>query len=180
MLAQVDAAYLGVGDDVLRRAFGQHAAFADHRHDQFAARVGQHARSQVAGIGAHIGRQDRLAGAGGADILTGGTGADKFKFVKSTDGRDTITDFSAAQGDKLVFVSANFGGLAATTSLNAANFRANTTGLAGDADDRFIFETDTGILRYDSNGSTAGGAVEIARLTGVSSLSASAIAIVSA
>ena len=39
------------------------------------------------------------------------------------------------------------------------------TGLAHDGNDRVIYETDTGWLNYDSNGSAAGGAVHIAQLS---------------
>ena len=40
----------------------------------------------------------------------------------------------------------------------------NTTGLAQDASDRLIYESDTGELYYDSNGNAAGGSVLIAVL----------------
>ncbi|EBW1603785.1 calcium-binding protein, partial [Salmonella enterica subsp. enterica serovar Kottbus] len=47
-----------------------------------------------------------------------------------------------------------------------AAFWASTTGLAHDASDRIIYETDTGRLYYDANGSAAGGRMMIATLTG--------------
>lgn len=60
---------------------------------------------------------DILAGGSGADTLTGGTGADKFVFAVLADstlavaGRDTIADFSHAEGDliDLAKVDANGG-----------------------------------------------------------------------
>lgn len=51
-----------------------------------------------------------LSGAAGADILTGGGGADRFyvSYEESTaDAPDRITDFSHAQGDKIVTNDAN-------------------------------------------------------------------------
>ena len=46
------------------------------------------------------GGDDILAGGAGNDTLTGGAGADKF-VMTNTDGPDTITDFTVAQGDIL-------------------------------------------------------------------------------
>ena len=43
---------------------------------------------------------DVLQGGNSDDIMTGGTGADTFVFAEES-GADTITDFSAAQGDKI-------------------------------------------------------------------------------
>jgi hypothetical protein len=39
----------------------------------------------------------------------------------------------------------------------AGQFRTNLTGAAQDADDRVIYESDSGRLWYDSNGNAAGG-----------------------
>ena len=52
---------------------------------------------------------DLLVGGVGNDVLTGGAGADTFRFVRLTDGIDTITDFSSAQADKIQVVAGNFG-----------------------------------------------------------------------
>ena len=49
-------------------------------------------------------------------------------------------------------------------TLTANQFVKNTTGLAGDSDDHIIYETDTGWLYYDSNGSAAGGSTHFATL----------------
>jgi Ca2+-binding RTX toxin-like protein len=43
---------------------------------------------------------DKIEGGKGDDVLTGGPGADIFEFERG-DGRDVITDFSAADGDRL-------------------------------------------------------------------------------
>ncbi|MFD2053037.1 hypothetical protein ACFSQT_07890 [Mesorhizobium calcicola] len=49
-------------------------------------------------------------------------------------------------------------------TLTADQFVKNTTGLAGDGNDHIIYETDTGWLTYDSNGSAAGGSTHFATL----------------
>jgi Ca2+-binding RTX toxin-like protein len=49
--------------------------------------------------------------------------------------------------------------------LASSAFLKNTSGLAADANDRIIYETDTGKLFYDSNGSAAGGSVHFATLS---------------
>ena len=108
-----------------------------------------------------LGGNDRLFGGAGNDVLTGGAGHDLFYFNTAlTANVDTITDFNVAD-DTIVLDHAIFAALAAGT-LAAGAFAANTTGLAGDASDRIIYETDTGKLFYDANGSAAGGAVQFA------------------
>jgi Ca2+-binding RTX toxin-like protein len=109
-----------------------------------------------------------LNGLSGTDTLTGGSGADTFVFsaALATTGLDTITDFSRAM-DVIHLQNSVFTGLSiASGPLTTAAFAANLTGAAARTTDRIIYETDTGILRYDSNGSASGGTiVQFARLT---------------
>jgi hypothetical protein len=51
---------------------------------------------------------DKLMGNEGIDSLTGGDGADYFLFGSTAEGVDTVTDFNAAQGDRIV-VRSDFG-----------------------------------------------------------------------
>ena len=107
---------------------------------------------------------NRLHGGGGLDTLNGGGGADTFVFntALGAGNVDTISDFNVA-ADTIELENAIFVGLAAGT-LTAGAFRANTTGLAQDADDRIIYETDTGNLFFDANGTGAGGGILFAEL----------------
>ncbi|MFN0194807.1 MAG: calcium-binding protein [Aestuariivirga sp.] len=116
---------------------------------------------------------DVIRGGAGVDTVVGGLGNDSFDFLALTDAIDRIADFSNAAGnnDTLRFLGSTFGNLT-KGALSANHFVANTTGVAADADDRFIYETDTGILRYDSNGSAAGGITVVAVLTGAPTLTA--------
>lgn len=119
---------------------------------------------------------DTLAGGLGADSLEGNGAADSFGYTDADQGGDTIADF-APGSDTLVFVAERFGNLPAG-ELDDLYFIANNTGKAATADHHFTYELDTGILRYDENGSDAGGVTVIATLTGAPVLSASDIEIV--
>ena len=113
---------------------------------------------------------DLLRGGPGNDILYGGPGNDYFRFdaalsTSTVKNIDQIKDFNPIQ-DAIQLENSIFTkfGASTTGTINSAFFRANTTGLAQDGNDYIIYETDTGKLFYDSNGSSAGGSVQIALL----------------
>ena len=110
---------------------------------------------------------DVLRGFLGNDLLWGQAGADIFLFntaLNAATNVDRIIDFAVVD-DTIYLENAIFTALGAG-ALAAAAFAANATGLAGDASDRIIYETDTGKLFYDANGSGAGIAgVHFATLT---------------
>jgi Ca2+-binding RTX toxin-like protein len=108
---------------------------------------------------------DILAGSGAANIFTGGAGADRFVFntALGSSNVDQITDFSAGV-DRVDLAQSVFTGLA-TGALADAAFASNTTGLASDASDRILYETDTGRLYYDADGTGAGARVYFALIT---------------
>jgi Ca2+-binding RTX toxin-like protein len=102
--------------------------------------------------------EDRLVGGTGADTVDGGAGEDVI--VLNPVGIDRIVNF--ARGDDSLEAAASlFGGLPLGV-LAASRYTENLLGLATTADHRFIFETDTQILYYDSNGNASGGRVAIA------------------
>lgn len=106
---------------------------------------------------------DVIEGGNGVDTLTGGAGSDAFVFNSLKELGDTITDFSSyAEGanDVLRFKGAGFGGLEAG-GLDASMFQSSTSATANTADVRFFFERDTGILRYDADGSGLGSAAVV-------------------
>jgi autotransporter-associated beta strand protein len=111
---------------------------------------------------------DIIWGGDGRDNLTGGTGNDVFFYSLPPEGGDIITDFSPSavgNNDKFRFTGSAFGALPVGT-LAANRFDANLSGLANTLDQRFIYETDTGLLRYDADGSDVGLAVVIANVLG--------------
>ncbi len=104
---------------------------------------------------------DVLTGASGADTLNGGSGADSFCYRKIAEGGDLVKDF--AEGDVFKFYSAGFGNLA-KGALGSGVFHAWGSSNGHDANDRFVLNTVTDTLYYDSNGSASGGLTKIATL----------------
>lgn len=125
--------------------------------------------SSVANVLKGLGGNDTLAGGLGNDTLSGGSGTDGFVFETvphGTNNLDTIADFVAAD-DTIALDNAVFTRLTATGALAAANFRASSTGTAADANDYVLYNTTTGTLLYDADGSgSASAAVAFAVLTG--------------
>lgn len=112
--------------------------------------------------------KDTLNGGLGNDYLEGGAGQDVFVFdlaPNASTNLDRIEDMSIE--DVIHLDNAVFTGITGTGTLTSAQFRSNTTGLAGDTSDRIIYDSEHGTLNYDSNGSTAGGTIfQIALLEG--------------
>jgi serralysin len=111
-----------------------------------------------------------LYGKGGADTFYGRGGADTFLFITLGAGDiDTILDFASGT-DKIALYQTAFTAMSAG-SLNASAFVTGTA--AGDADDRIIYNSATGALFYDADGSGAGAAMQFASVTPGMTLSAS-------
>ncbi len=124
---------------------------------------------------------DTLTGSGGNDTLTGGAGADRFVFDASAHATnvDVITDFSVVQGDKLVLENAAFTALTATGTLNATMLRSGAGIIvAADGNDYVIYNTSTGAVYYDADGTGATAAIQIVTLTGIPALTAALIEVV--
>jgi Ca2+-binding RTX toxin-like protein len=107
---------------------------------------------------------NRIDGKAGSDTLHGLGGHDTFVFSTALGAGnvDTIADFSTAD-DRFLLSDAIFTALS-TGVLAAAAFRANATGAAGDASDRIIYESDTGKLFYDADGTGAGAGIHFATI----------------
>eukprot|EP00913_Durusdinium_trenchii_P021281 g19994.t1 len=109
---------------------------------------------------------DTLIGGKGNDILIGGAGRDYFVFDSLLNARtnaDTVRDFSV-RDDTIELDNAIFRAFGSNGFVANSMFVQNTTGTARDSNDHLIYETDTGNLYYDSNGSRAGGSVLFAHL----------------
>ncbi len=107
---------------------------------------------------------DTLNGGTGADSLTGGAGRDVFVFTAAaTAGNaDRITDFRVVD-DTIHLENAVFTGLRGG-ALAASAFVKNTSGNAADRSDRVIYESDTGKLFFDRDGTGSAAKVHVATL----------------
>lgn len=116
---------------------------------------------------------DLLDGGQGADTMHGGTGEDSFRFsTELGNGNvDRIYDFAVGEDlillDSLIFTEAGVDG-----ALALGAFHKSASGLSHEADDRIIYNTETGALYYDADGSGDGEAIQFARLSAGLNLSA--------
>jgi Ca2+-binding RTX toxin-like protein len=108
---------------------------------------------------------NQLNGGTGSDTLTGGSGADTFAFSTALGPTniDSITDYNVA-ADTVQLDHTIFNTIVGLGTLSLAQFAANASGTAQDANDRIIYDTDSGQLFFDSNGSGAGGSTQFATL----------------
>jgi Ca2+-binding RTX toxin-like protein len=96
---------------------------------------------------------DRLLGGRGTDTLLGGDGDDVFVFATALGNNnvDRIVGFDAA-ADTIALDNAIFAALA-EGPLDASAFQSGPGGAALTADVRIVFDTSTGALWYDADGS---------------------------
>ena len=113
------------------------------------------------------GGADTLWGAGAIDTLWGGGGADSFVFREmGTANADLIRDWASGL-DKVALDDSVFSAIGATGNFAAGDARfAAGAGFAsgGDASDRVLFDTSTGRLYYDADGSESAAAQLVATL----------------
>ncbi|MEZ0272234.1 MAG: matrixin family metalloprotease [Methylophilaceae bacterium] len=123
---------------------------------------------------------DTLAGGLGNDILVGGTGSDIFLFDEIPNlatNKDTVSDFVSGtdflQLDYNIFDAISFD----TENILISDEFLSGMGVteASDANQHILFNTSTGALYYDSDGSGGAVAIQFATLSGVTNLVASDI-----
>ena len=109
---------------------------------------------------------DLLDGGLAADTLTGGAGEDAFRFSTALGNGnvDRIIDFNVDDDtillDNLIFEEVGDDG-----ALALGAFHRSAAGVAHDADDRIIYDTDSGALSYDADGAGEDAAIQFARLS---------------
>ncbi|MGD9982108.1 MAG: calcium-binding protein, partial [Hyphomonadaceae bacterium] len=104
-----------------------------------------------------------LDGKDGGDRLTGGAGADAFVFSTALGAGnvDEIADFNVA--DDAIYLSVSVFTAIGAAALDADAFHIGSA--AADAEDRIVYDSATGALYYDADGSGAGAAVQFATLS---------------
>ena len=124
---------------------------------------------------------DLLDGGGGFSTMTGGTGADIFLFNLTPGFGDDerIADFVSGT-DTLRLDATRMEALGSSGRFDAGDgrFAANASGTAQDSSDRVVYNTSTGELWYDADGSGSGEAGLIFTLQGAPGLAANDIEVV--
>jgi serralysin len=150
----------GLGDDILQGGKGADTLSGGDGNDIL--RGGADNDVLSGGIG-----NDILQGGTGNDTLNGGAGNDTFVFdtaLSSVSNVDSIADFIAnidkIQLDKDIFTTLTDDGV-----LSSDFFRASVNGVSLDENDYFLYNTTSGALLYDADGSGQGVAVQFATLT---------------
>jgi Ca2+-binding RTX toxin-like protein len=122
---------------------------------------------------------DELNGGLGGDSLVGGAGNDIYSYRIAAEGGDSISLFNSAE-DNLAFSAVGFGGGLTSGEILVAGstFIANSDPAPTAAVGTFLYDTDSGALSWDADGSNGGGAVLIVTLLGAPALMASDFLIV--
>jgi len=123
---------------------------------------------------------DLLNGGAGFSVMTGGAGADVFLLNYTPGGeQETITDFtSGADTVRLDATRMEALGVSGRFAAGDARFAANASGTAQDSSDRVVYNTSTGQLWYDADGSGAGSAAIMYTLQGAPALAARDIEVI--
>ncbi|HYH18863.1 MAG TPA: Ig-like domain-containing protein [Azospirillum sp.] len=138
-----DVLYGNRADDVLYGQLGDDTLFGGQSNDVLFGGQGN----------------DVLAGNLGADTLYGGLGADVFRIGSVLDAGDVIADFETGT-DTLLLFSPNFPEVD-EGALPAQHFALDGPAAAVAT---FVFNTKTGVLSFDADGTGAGAAVTLATL----------------
>lgn len=153
----------GVGDDNLFGGFGNDSLLGEAGNDVL--RGGNDSDTLEGGDGDDIlmggSGKDVLVGGLGIDVLIGGNSPDAFRYNNVAEGGDIITDFDSNLENIEVSASGFGGGLIAGDALLPEQFVLGSA--ATDLAQRFIYDSTSGSLFFDGNGSDPGQQVFIAQ-----------------
>jgi Ca2+-binding RTX toxin-like protein len=145
-----DIVYGGAGNDYVLGGAGRDFLWGDAGQDILNGGDGDDTIFGGAG-------SDSIVGGKGDDIIFGGAGADRFQFSNLLNqGIDRIKDFKSGT-DKIIISALGFGGgLLAGTTISAEQFLETTSSTATTAEQRLIYNSTTGGLFFDADGSGLG------------------------
>jgi Ca2+-binding RTX toxin-like protein len=162
------------GDDTISGLGGNDAIQGQAGNDTILGGAGNDVFSGNGGM-------DWLEGGAGNDTVTGGSGQDSFVFREAgAANADVVSEF-ASNWDGLVLDGDAFANLGDTGGFSGGDerFHAAAGATSGaDAADRVVYDTFSGQLYYDADGSGAGGAQLITTLQGSSTLAATDITVI--
>ncbi len=155
----------GLGNDLISGNAGDDVLTGGDGHDKLLGGAGND------NITGNIG-DDILNGGIGKDTLFGAAGKDKYVFdtAPAPFNADKINGYVVAD-DTIWLDDTIFSNLDAGV-IDPENFVKGAKVAAAEADDFVLYDTSTGDLSYDQDGSGAGAAVPIANLVGAPNLSA--------
>jgi serralysin len=145
-------------NDVLAGNSGANTLLGERGHDSLRGGAGNDSLFGDTG-------RDTLSGGLGNDTLNGGSRADLFRFdtaLNASTNVDRINGYSIAE-DTIQLDDDIFTAAGAVGTLSASAFRAGAS--AQDADDRIIYDSATGSIYYDADGSGAGAQMLFATVT---------------
>jgi len=121
-------------------------------------------------VAGSISKPATINGGAGNDELTGGSGADKYRFDTALNAATNVDDLLGYSGaaDTILLDRDIFTGIAANGVLAASAFVNGTS--AGDANDRIIYNSATGNIFYDADGNGAGAQIRFATVAAGTSL----------
>jgi Ca2+-binding RTX toxin-like protein len=157
-------AYMAGGDDIIKFKYSRDIVYLGDGNDTVYANEGN----------------DTIFGGTGNDILSGGADKDAFVFDTALNAEtnvDTITDFKVGQ-DTIRLDKAIFQNLGGKAQLSSSYFQGNSSGTAVDSDDYIIYNSSTGALFYDADGSGSGAAIQFATLSAGLALTTASIFVI--
>ncbi|MDZ8054512.1 MAG: SdiA-regulated domain-containing protein [Aulosira sp. ZfuVER01] len=166
------------GDDVLKGGNGDDTIYGGLGNDSLGGENGNDILYGDSGNDTLLGGNgdDVLVGGKGSDFLTGGNGSDRFYLTGNSTGEfDTITDFVHGV-DSIVVSKSEFGLSQLPGVLNSSLFWSGIS--ANTSSNRFIYNSSTGNLFFDADGTGSTTQIQIAQLTNRAILTSSDITVI--
>jgi len=123
-----------------------------------------------------------LSGGMGSDTISGGGGADTFTYKTPGEGADVLVDFDS--DDTIQVSAAGFGGglqpgvVQRSRGSKTGSLVSGTNAKPTSSNPTFLYDTETGQLSFDIDGTAAGASVTLAILEGAPTLTERQIAVV--